>query len=89
MMKLLSSIFQQCDISLNQRTINTSVGSCFRYKAYFDVLLNSSGTEAESILQTELFYKDTAGAMYGTGIEENNIGHYDRMLHTAESKLLC
>ena len=45
----LSSMFQQCDISLNQRTVNTSIGSNYPYKAYFDVLLNSNSNEAESI----------------------------------------
>ena len=33
-----------------------------------------------------MFYKDTAGYMDGTGLG-NNIGHYDRMLHTNNSKI--
>ena len=45
----LSSLFAQCDVSLNQRTINTSVGSNYPYKAYFDVLLNSTQHEANCI----------------------------------------
>ena len=83
----LSSIFRQCDVSLYQTTINTSIGSNYSYKSYFDVLLGSTAAEAETVLQNELFYKDTAGAMDGTGLSGNNIGHYDRAVHTQNSKI--
>ena len=45
----LSSLFGQCDVSLNQRTINTSVGSNYPYKAYFDVIVDSFHYEAETV----------------------------------------
>ena len=83
----LSSTFQQCDVSLNQSTINTSVGSNYAYKAYFDVLLGSTTADADTVLQNELFYKDTAGAIDGTGLSGNNIGHYDRAVNTQNSKI--
>ena len=83
---VLNSLFGQCDVSLNQRTINTSAGSNYPYKAYFDVILDSIHYEAETVLQNELFYKDTAGAMDGTGLAGNNLGHYDRQIHTKSGK---
>ena len=82
----LSSLFGQCDVSFNQRTINTSVGSNYPYKAYIDVILDSIHYEAETVLQNELFYKDTAGTMDGTGLAGNNLGHYDRQIHTKSGK---
>ena len=84
----LSSLFAQCDVSLNQRPINTSIGPNYPYKAYLDVLLNSNPHEVESVLQNELFYKDTAGSMDENGVTGGNIGHYERMLHIANSKVL-
>ena len=81
----LSSLFVQCDISLNQHTINTRVWSNYPYKPYFDVLLDSTRYKAECILQSELFYKDSAGAMDGTGLAGSNIGHYERLTHTKNS----
>ena len=84
----LSTIFSQVDVSLNQKVITTSVGSNYPYKAYMDVLLNSTNEECQSSLQTELFYKDTAGSMEGVGVKGGNMGHYNRMLHTNQSQML-
>ena len=47
--------------------------------------MDSTRYEAESILQSELFYKDSAGAMDGTGLAGSNIGHYERLTHTKNS----
>ena len=84
----LSSLFSQMDVSLNQKLITTSVGSNHPYKAYIDVLLNSTDDECASRLQSELFYKDTAGAMDEAGLNGGNLGHYNRMLHTNQSQIL-
>ena len=84
----LSSLFSQMDVSLNQKLITTSVGSNHPYKAYINVLLNSTDDECSSRLQRELFYKDTSGAMEETGLNGGNLGHYNRMLHTNQSQIL-
>ena len=42
----------------------------FAYKAYMDVLLNFSEDAERSQMQTQLFYKDSAGAFDQTKINE-------------------
>ena len=73
---------------MNQKLITTSVRSNHPYKAYKNVLLNSIDDECESRLQSELFYKDTSGALEETGLNRGNLGHYNRMLHTNQSQIL-
>ena len=55
-------------VSLNRKLITTSAESNHPYKAYIDVLLNSTADECASKLQSELFHKDTSGAMDETGL---------------------
>ena len=56
----LSSCFRQCDVALNQKIINPSVGTNYPYKAYLDVLLNYDHDVKDGVLQSEGYYKDTA-----------------------------
>ena len=80
----LHSLFRQVDVDLNQKLITASVGSYYPYKAYMDVLLNSSFEESERELKTELFYKDTYGEMEND--PKNNIGFDRRWQATAGGK---
>ena len=80
----LQSLFRQVDVDLNQTLITASVGSYYAYKAYLDVLLNSSFEDAERELKTELFYKDTYGDMEND--PKSNIGFDRRWQATAGDK---
>ena len=59
----LHSLFQQVDITMNQVNITRDVGRNYPYKAIFDTVLNFGEDEKESFLQSEGYFKDTAGDM--------------------------
>lgn len=56
----LHSLFSQCDITLQQKILYNS-GRFYGYKSYIETLL--SRKELNNLLESELFYKDTAGNM--------------------------
>ena len=58
----LQSIFSQVDIYLQQR-LCSSGSAGHPYRAMFDTLLNFGPPALESQFQSQLYYKDTAGAM--------------------------
>lgn len=59
----LSALFRQVDIMLNQNTISNDVGVNYPWKSYIDVLLNYGHDVKETLLQSELYYKDSANYM--------------------------
>ena len=61
----LQTIFSQIDTYLQQR-LCSSGSSGHPYRAMFDTLLNFGPPALESQFQSQLFYKDTAGAMDAT-----------------------
>ena len=61
----LQSIFSQIDVYLQQR-LCSSGSAGHPYRAMFDTLLNFGPPALESQFQSQLFYKDTAGAMDAT-----------------------
>ena len=61
----LQTIFSQVDTYLQQR-LCSSGSSGHPYRAMFDTLLNFGPPALESQFQSQLFYKDTAGAMDAT-----------------------
>lgn len=59
----MHSLIQQAEVLLNQTNVTPDVGRNYPYKAMFDTLLNFGEDEKETFLQSEMFYKDTAGEM--------------------------
>ena len=76
----LSSLFRQIDVSLQQQLITSSVGGNAPYKAAFDILLFGEKDPDDLFLQSQLFYKDTAGAMesvdYTEGVNKGLTARY-------------
>ena len=58
----MSSLFSQVNVYL-QQTLVSSSGTNNSYKSYLEVLLNYGIDAKESQCQTQLYYKDSAGAM--------------------------
>ena len=54
----LHMLFNQCDVSIQQKVITANVSTNCPYKAILDALLSASNEQA---LQSQFFYKDTAG----------------------------
>ena len=65
----MQSLFNQVDVYFQQKLVSSS-GTNYAYKAYMDVLLNFSEDAERSQIQTQLFYKDSAGAFDQTKITE-------------------
>jgi hypothetical protein len=56
---LLSSMFSQCDLSLQQKIISPTVGNNYAYKGMLDCLVNEATTENENTrLATQLYKRD-------------------------------
>ena len=65
----MQSLFNQVDVYFQQKLVSSS-GTNYAYKAYMDVLLNFSEDAERSQIQTQLFYKDSAGAFDQTKVSE-------------------
>ena len=65
----MQSLFNQVNVYFQQKLVSSS-GTNYAYKAYMDVLLNFSEDAERSQIQTQLFYKDSAGAFDQTKITE-------------------
>ena len=59
----LHSIWSQVDLYLQKRVVNSKVGTNYAYKAYLDLLLNSSPKIHDFQYTSQLFFKDLAGRM--------------------------
>ena len=65
----MQSLFNQVDVYFQQKLVSSS-GTNYAYKAYMDVLLNFSEDAERSQMQTQLFYKDSAGTFDQTKIND-------------------
>ena len=78
-----SSLFSQIDVSLKNESIETS-NTTYAYKAYITDLLNYGADAKKSVMQSAMFYKDTAGNMETQEIDiskkdsEKNFGYLHR-----------
>jgi hypothetical protein len=64
---------------LNSKLISNEVGTNYPYKAIIDTLLFYGHDVKESMLQSEMYYKDTAGKMDQTPSATNlNVGLSNR-----------
>jgi hypothetical protein len=71
----LQSLFRQVDFSLNQKVMTSSVGLNYPYKSMIDTLLKFEEDPKETQLQSQLYFKDTAGEFMDDGDKEGgNIG---------------
>jgi hypothetical protein len=59
----LHSLFRQVEVTLNSTSVSNDVGCHYPYKALLDVLLLYGYDVKETMLQCEMYFKDTAGAM--------------------------
>jgi hypothetical protein len=77
----LQTLWRQVDLSLQQQIITSKVSTNYAYKAYLDVLLNSSTSAMENQLSSQLFHKDLAGFM---DTQNANLGYRWRKKFTDE-----
>ena len=85
----LHSLFRQVDIALNQTVITAGVGVNYCFKSILDVLLHYGHDVKESELQSELYYKDTAGSMEATDpVSGGNAGLFERFLLSRDTGLV-
>lgn len=59
----LQTLWNQVDLSLQQQVISSKVGTNYAYKSYLDVILNSSVSEMDNQLTSQVFFKDDGGFM--------------------------
>ena len=84
----LQSLFDQ--VGIYWQNVLVSRTDNYPYKAMFDVLLNTSREEAESIMGTQLFYTDTEGAMevidpFSAPV---NVGLYERDARSKNGQII-
>ena len=87
----LQSLFNQIDVSLNERLISSSTPT-YSYRAMIETLLSYGKEAKESHLTSALFYKDTPGNMEALGpLAEGdviNLGLKKRYAFTKGSKVV-
>lgn len=82
----LHSLFNQCDISIQQKVITANVSTNYPYKAIFDVLLSDA---EENSLQAQFFYKDNSGFVDDPDCKTGgNAGLFDRYLLTGSGAIV-
>ncbi len=62
----LCSLFKQCNISLQHKLISSCLSTHYAYHGFLSTLLCFSEDAKESQLQSQLYYKDTAGFLDST-----------------------
>ena len=83
----LQSLFSQVDVYLQQKLVSSGAAG-HPYRAMFDTLLNFGPPALESQFQSQLFYKDTGGAMDYASKEDTDInqGFVNRQMLTRLSQ---
>lgn len=82
----LHSLFRQVDVALQQHVITPSVGQNYPYKAIIDTLLSHERPPYKAVLQSELFFKDSANYMDSLVSESGNAGLMGRAEYTDGGK---
>lgn len=70
------ALFKQVDLYFN-RTLVSSSGDTYALKAYLKTLFNSTADEKSTLLQGQLFFRDTPGFM---GETSPNSGKFDLLI---------
>ena len=84
----LQSIIRQLDVNLQQKTVSTSVGLNYSYKAMINTLLWYQEDPKETHLQSQLFIKDDAEGITATDPEGKNLGLYERWMYTKDGQII-
>jgi hypothetical protein len=88
LVNFLGSMFQQCDIFLNNKLI-TSSNNLYAHRAYLEQLLTYSRETADRQLSSQLFYLDTPGHLDAVNDDQqSNEGFQARKAHVAGSRLV-
>ena len=74
----LQSLFRQVDLCLQQQVMTSGVGLNYLYKAMIDTLLKFEEDPKDTQLQSQLFFKDTAGYMDSNVSDGGNLGLIQR-----------
>lgn len=82
----LQSLWSQVDLKLQQKIVNSGVGTDYAYKAYLDLLLNQGTIQQSFQLSSQLFILDPAGDM--DNVDRPQGGMRLRGRHTAKSRLI-
>lgn len=87
----LQSMFNQCEVSLNERLVSPSSIN-YPYRAYLETLLNYGREAKETQLTASMFHKDTAGRMDVSNPTaddaEANLGLKKRYAVSSRSKII-
>ena len=84
----IAAFFRQVDVSLNQTHFTLDVNSHYAYRAILDVLSTKSTQFLESVAQSWMFYRDSAGAhdSVTVGSGSTNAGLVSRYKRTSKGK---
>ena len=86
----LQSIWRNVEVTLQQQVISPDVSTSYAYKAICNVLLANDIGAKQTQLQSQLYYKDSAGYMDETDVESGaNIGLTQRWSHTKDGHAVC
>lgn len=59
----LQTMWSQVEVSIQQRNVSSGVASRYAYKALIDMITKANASVQSSIAATQMFYRDTTGAM--------------------------
>lgn len=74
----LHSLFSQADVRLQQTLVSSTASQTYGYKSYLQTLLQHGTGAKESFLQTQGYFKDTAGFMDSADVTQGNVGLAER-----------
>ena len=83
----LQSLWSQVDIAFQQKGIS-SIGMTYPYKCMFDLILNSNEEVSESLLQSQLYFKDGTNMDQYDIMDGSNIGYVRRCAYIQNSKIV-
>ena len=82
----LQSIFRQVDVTFQQAQVSHT-GTTYPYKAYIDTILKTNQSTQQSLLTSQLFYKDE-GPKTNDAKEGPNGGLFNRYVATSGGKIV-
>ena len=86
----LQSLWRNVDVTLQQQVISPDVSTAYGYKAICDVLLANDIGAKETQLQSQLYYKDTAGFMDESDPTSGaNLGLTHRWAYSKDGNAVC
>lgn len=84
----LQSLWSQVDIALQNQIITSGTNNLYAFKSYIDAIVKSKADDEDILLPSQLFYKDTTGAMDGSPLVADNVelnaGASERLIFTSK-----